>query len=225
MKFTYYGQSCFAIEVVGKKLLFDPFISGNPLAKDIDVNSIEADYILVSHGHGDHVADLAAIAKRTGATIFAMYEVANWAQKQGCEKVQGMNLGATETEFGQLRFVPAAHSAGLPDGGYGGVAAGIVLKTTEGNFYFAGDTCLSMEMQLVPRYAKLDFAIMPIGGYFTMDAEDAAIAAEFVQVNKVIGCHYDSFPPIKIDHDKAKQAFKDKGKELVLVEIGQTISL
>jgi L-ascorbate metabolism protein UlaG (beta-lactamase superfamily) len=225
MQFTYYGQSCFAIEVAGKKLLFDPFVSGNPLAKDIDVNSIEADYILVSHGHGDHVADLVSIAKRTGATIIAMYEIVGWAQKQGCEKGHGMNLGAYNFEFGEVRFVPAAHSSSLPDGSYGGVAAGIVVKTTEGNFYFAGDTCLTMDMQLVPRYAKLDFAIFPIGGNFTMNVEDAAIAAEFAQVDKVIGCHYDSFPPIKIDHDKARQAFKDKGKELVLVDIGQTISL
>jgi L-ascorbate metabolism protein UlaG (beta-lactamase superfamily) len=225
MNFTYYGHACFAIEVAGKKLLFDPFITGNPLAKNVDINAIEADYILASHGHGDHVGDLVAIAKRTGATIIGMYEVVKWAMNQGCEKGHDMNLGAYGFDFGEVRFVPAAHSSSMPDGSYGGVAAGIIVKSAEGSFYFAGDTGLTMEMQLIPRYAKLDFAILPVGGNFTMNVEDAVIAAEFVQVDKVVGVHFDSFPPIVIDHAKAKQVFKDKGKQLVLALIGQTISL
>jgi L-ascorbate metabolism protein UlaG (beta-lactamase superfamily) len=225
MQFTFYGHSCFAIEVAGKKLLFDPFITGNPLAKDIDVNAIEADYILVSHGHGDHTGDLVQVAKRTGATIIGMYEVVEWAQKQGCEKVHGMNLGAYNFEFGEVRLVPAAHSSSMPDGSYGGIAAGIIVKTNGGNFYFAGDTCLTMDMQLVPRYGKLDFAIMPVGGNFTMNPEDAVIAAEFAQVNTVIGCHFDTFGYIKIDHAKAKELFKLAGRQLILPEIGETISL
>jgi L-ascorbate metabolism protein UlaG (beta-lactamase superfamily) len=225
MQFTFYGHSCFAIEVGGKKLLFDPFITGNPLAKDIDINTIEADYILVSHGHGDHVGDLAAIAKRTGATIIAMYEVAEWAKKQGCEKTHGMNLGAFLFEFGEVRMVPAAHSSGLPDGSYGGNPAGFVIKAAEGNFYFSGDTCLTMDMMLIPRYGKMDFAIMPVGGNFTMNVEDALIATEFCQVNKVVGVHFDTFGYIVIDHEKAVQAFKAAGKELILPEIGKTISL
>jgi L-ascorbate metabolism protein UlaG (beta-lactamase superfamily) len=226
MQFTYYGHSCFAVEVAGKKLLFDPFITGNELAKKIDVNAIEADYILVSHGHGDHVGDLVSIAKRTGATIIGMYEVVAWAQGQGAPHIHGMNLGPHQFEFGEVRLVPAAHSSSMPDGSYGGVAAGIIVKSKEeGSFYFAGDTCLTMDMQLIPRYGKLDFAILPVGGNFTMNAEDAAIAAEFVQVNKVVGCHFDTFPPIKIDHLKAKEAFKAAGKELLLLNAGQTIEL
>lgn len=226
MKFTYYGQSCFAIEVAGKKLLFDPFISGNPLAQHIDINTIEADYILVSHGHGDHVADLVAIAKRTGATVIGAYEVVSWAMAQGVEKGHHMNFGPFRFDFGMVRYVPAAHSSSMPDGSNGGVAGGFVISTAAGNFYFAGDTSLMLDMQLIPKYyAKLDFAMLPVGGNFTMDAADAVIAAEFIACNKIIGVHFDTFAPIKIDHDAAKKLFADAGKELILPAIGEEIML
>lgn len=225
MRFTFYGHSCFSIEVAGKKLLFDPFITGNELAKDVDIDKIEADYILVSHGHGDHVGDLVSIAKRTGAMIIGAYEVVNWAQQRGCEKGHGMNFGPFNFDFGEVRFVPAWHSSSMPDGSYGGNPGGFVIKTAEGNFYFAGDTCLMMDMQLIPRYAKLDFAIMPIGGNFTMNTADAVIAAEFVQCNKVIGVHFDTFGYIKVDHEQSKKLFSDTGRELILPQIGETINL
>jgi len=225
MQFTFYGHSCFSIEVGGKKLLFDPFISGNPLAKDVDINKIEADYILVSHGHFDHTGDLISIATRTGATIITMVEIAHWATKQGC-KAHGMNFGAYNFEFGEVRLVSAVHSSTLPDGTYGGNPGGFVIKTAEGNFYFAGDTALTLDMQLIPKYyAKLDFAIMPIGGNFTMNVADAVVAAGFVECNKVVAVHFDTFGYIVVDHDKAREAFKAAGKELILPEIGQTISL
>ena len=225
MKFTFYGHACFSIEVAGKKLLFDPFITGNELAKDIDIEKIEADYILLSHGHGDHVGDLPAIAKQTGAKVIGMIEVTDWAGKQGVENVHPMNYGSFQFDFGEMRLVPAWHSSGLPDGSYGGNPAGILIKTAEGNFYYAGDTCLSMEMQLIPRYAKLDFAILPIGGNFTMNAEDAVIAADFIQCKNIVGVHYDTFGYIKIDHEKAKEQFSAAGIDLKLPNIGETISL
>lgn len=225
MKFTYYGHAAFAVEAGGKKLLFDPFITHNGLAKDIDIEQIEADYILLSHGHGDHVGDLVAIAKRTGATVIAMAEVTGWLQKQGVEKVHGMNYGSYTFDFGRVSMVPAWHSSGLPDGSYGGNPAGFVLQTNDGNFYYSGDTCLMMDMQLIPHYAKLDFSVLPIGGNYTMDAKDAAKAAEFVQCGKVIGVHYDTFPPIKIDQEEAKNTFKEAGKELILMKIGDTIDV
>ncbi len=225
MQFTYYGHACFTVEAGGKKLLFDPFISGNPLAKHIDINAIEADYILLSHGHGDHVADCAAIAKRTGATIIAMAEVVHWFEKQGCEKVHSMNYGPYTAEFGEVRMVPAAHSSSMPDGSYGGNPAGFIIKTADTSFYYAGDTCLVMDMQLIPRYAKLDFAIMPIGGNFTMNAADAVIAASFVQCSKVVGVHYDTWPPIGIDKSNASDIFKAAQCELLLPGIGETITV
>lgn len=225
MKFTFYGHACFCVEIAGKKLLFDPFISGNDNAKDVDIDSIEADYILVSHGHGDHVGDLPAIAANTNAKVIAMVEVANWAEDQGCKDVMGMNMGPVDMDFGEVRMVVGHHSSSLPDGSYGGNPAGFVIKTEEGSFYYAGDTCLTFDMQLIPRFAKLDFAIMPIGGHFTMNASDAAIAAEFVDCKKVIGVHYDTWPPISVDTDKAKKAFTDAGRELLLPSIGETIDL
>jgi L-ascorbate metabolism protein UlaG (beta-lactamase superfamily) len=225
MRFTFYGHACFAVEVAGKKLLFDPFISGNELAKDIDVNSIEADYILVSHGHGDHVGDLVSIAKRTGATIIGAYEVVNWAAQHGCDKGHGMNFGPFDFEFGQVRFVPSWHSSGMPDGAYGGNPGGFVIKTAEGSFYYTGDTCLMMDMQLIPRYATIDFAIMPIGGNFTMNVDDAVIAADFIKCKKIIGVHFDTFGYIKIDHQKATEAFQKAGLSLTLPEIGKTIDV
>jgi L-ascorbate metabolism protein UlaG (beta-lactamase superfamily) len=225
MQFTYYGHSCFSVEIGGKKLLFDPFISGNPLAKNVDINKIEADYILVSHGHGDHIADLVSIAKRTEAMLISNFEIVTWAQKQGCEKGHGMNFGAYDFEFGEVRFVPAAHSSGLPDGSYGGNPGGIIIRSEENSFYFAGDTCLTMDMKLIPYYANLDFALLPIGGNFTMNVSDAIIAAEFIECKKIIGVHFDSFPPIKIDHEKSRRRFEAAGLELILPEIGKTITV
>jgi L-ascorbate metabolism protein UlaG (beta-lactamase superfamily) len=224
MKFTYYGHACFSVEFEGKKLLFDPFITGNELAKNVDVNSIQADYILASHGHCDHVGDLVSIAKRTGALVIGAYEIASWAEQQGC-KVHPMNFGPRDFDFGELRFVPAAHSSCLPDGSYGGNPGGFVVKTGKSSFYYAGDTCLTMDMQLIPRYAKPDFAILPIGGNFTMNATDAIIATEFIQCKKIIGVHFDTFGYIKIDHAKTMELFKNAGVELVLPKIGETITL
>lgn len=225
MKLTFYGHACFMVETAGKKLLFDPFISGNDKAKDIDIQSIEADFILISHGHGDHIADLVTIAKNTGATVIGMLEVTNWIEKQGYDKVVGMNLGLMQAEFGSVRMVPAQHSSSLPDGSYGGNPAGFVVTTADGSFYYSGDTCLTMDMQLIPRYGKMAFAIMPIGGHFTMNPDDAVIAAEFAQCDKVVGVHYDTWPPIAIDTEKAQKAFADAGRTLMLPGIGETITI
>lgn len=225
MKLTFYGHACFMVETAGKKLLFDPFITGNDNAKEIDINSIKADYILVSHGHGDHVGDLLSIAKNTGAMVIGMIEVTNWVEKQGYDKVTGMNLGVLKTEFGSVRMVPAAHSSSLPDGSYGGNPAGFVITTVDGSFYYAGDTCVIMDMQLIPRYGKMNFAVMPIGGMFTMDADDALIAAELSQCNRVVGVHYNTWSPIAVDTVAAQKAFADAGRELLLPVTGETITL
>lgn len=225
MKFTFYGHSCFAIETGGTTLLFDPFISGNELAKDIDISAIKADYILVSHGHGDHVADLVDIATRTGAKVIGAYEVVAWAERNGVKNVHPMNFGSFHFPFGKLHFLPAAHSSTMPDGTPGGNPGGFLVHGAEKKFYYAGDTCLTMDMQLLPHYAKLDFVILPIGGNFTMDVDDAVMAAGFMQCDKVIGVHFDTFGYIKIDHQAAVDSFKAAGKELILPEIGATTDL
>lgn len=225
MKYTYFGQSCFLLETASVKLLFDPFIKGNPLAKDIDVEKIEADYILVSHGHGDHVADLVDIAKRTGAKVICMPEIAAWLRNQGVSNIHEMNIGKFKFDFGAVRMVTATHSSSLPDGSYGGNPAGFVLDIDGKQIYFAGDTGLTLDMKLLAELYKLEYAIMPIGGNYTMDAEDATIAADFVNCHKVIGVHYDSFPVIAIDKYTATEIFKRAQKQLFLPEIGETIEL
>lgn len=225
MKYTYYGQSCFLIEADGKKFLFDPFITHNPLAKHIDIKSIEADYILVSHGHGDHIADLVEIANQTNALVIAIAEVADWAGKQGIKNVHGMNFGSQNFDFGKLRMVWATHSAALPDGTCGGNPAGYVLKLENKTIYFAGDTALTMEMKLLAELYNLDYAILPIGGNYTMDVDDAIIATKYIDCDTVIGVHYNTFPVIEIDTEEALAKFKRENKVLLLPEIGETIEL
>lgn len=225
MKYTYYGQSCFLLEAAGKKLLFDPFISHNPLAKDVDIKSIEADYIFVSHGHGDHVGDLVEIATQTNAQVVAMVEVAAWAEKQGLKKLIPMNYGSLKLDFGKVRMVWATHSSGLPDGSYGGNPAGFVLELEGKAIYFAGDTSLTIEMKLLADLYNLDYAILPIGGHYTMDVDDALIATKYFECDKVIGVHFDTFPQIEIDKEEALAKFKRENKTLLLPAIGETIEL
>ena len=227
MKFTYYGQSCFTIETKGKTLLFDPMITSNTLASHIDLDSIKADYILISHGQGDHVEDALKLAKSNEATIVSNYEIVTWYNEvHKYEKSHPMNHGGLwNFDFGRLRMVNAVHSSVLPDGTYGGNPVGFVIDNDEGCFYFAGDTALTWDMKLIPMWSKLDFAILPIGDNFTMGIEDAVIASDFIECNKIIGVHYDTFGFIKIDHNQAKQAFNEKGKELILVNIGDSIEV
>jgi len=225
MKYTYYGQSCFLLEADGKKFLIDPFITPNPLAAAIDTKSIEADYILVSHGHGDHVADLVLLGNQTGALIIAMPEVAGWAGKQGLTNIHAMNYGPAKFDFGKLRMVWATHSSSMPDGSYGGNPAGFVLEIEGKAIYIAGDTSLNMDMKLLADLYKIDYAVLPIGGNYTMDADDAVIAAKFVNCDRVIGVHYNTVPEIEIDTEVALAKFARENKQLLLPAIGETIEL
>jgi L-ascorbate metabolism protein UlaG (beta-lactamase superfamily) len=226
MKITYYGHSCFGVEIKGKHLLFDPFISPNPLAAHIDIAAIPADYILQSHGHGDHIADTVAIAKRTGATVVGAFEVTEWLAKQGVEKTHPMNIGGKWIfDFGKVKCVVAVHSSTMPDGTNGGSPMGFVIESDEGNFYFAGDTALTYDMKLIGDYRQIDFAFLPIGDNFTMGVDNAIIAADFVKCDKIIGMHYDTFGYIQIDKEEAKRKFARAGNELVLMNIGETIEI
>lgn len=225
MKYTYFGQSSFLLETDTHKFLFDPFISPNPLAKTIDITKIEADYILVSHGHEDHVADLIVLAKQTKAKVIAMPEIINWVNKQGVDNVHSMNYGKYTFDFGTVRMVWATHSSSLPDGSYGGNPAGFVLELEGKQIYFAGDTGLTIEMKLLAELYKLNYAILPIGGNYTMNVDDAAIAANYINCDKIIGIHYDTFPVIEIDSANAIENFKRAQKTLLLPAIGETIVL
>ncbi len=226
MKFTWFGQSTFIVEFGGKKLLFDPALSANPLAKDLNIEDLEADYILISHAHGDHVADLEKVVDRTKATLISNYEIVSYYGAKGYNG-HPMNHGGKWTfDFGTVKYVNAVHSSLFPDGTNGGNPGGFVVWGEEGCFYFAGDTALTYDMKLIPLTCpKLDVALLPIGDNFTMGFEDATIASDFVECDKIIGCHFDSFPYIEIDHTKAKDAFSKKGKELILLGLGESITL
>jgi L-ascorbate metabolism protein UlaG (beta-lactamase superfamily) len=223
MKVTYYGHACFAVRIADKTLLFDPFITGNELAKSIDPKRIDADYILLSHGHADHTADAADIARRTGATIVSNYEIVQWFGKQGLQKGHPLNHGGGHSfDFGRVKLVNAIHSSSLPDGSYGGNPGGFVITSPEGNFYYSGDTALTMDMKLIGESTQLRFAALCLGDNFTMDVPDALKAAEFVQAEQVLGLHFDTFPPIQIDHHAAIEKFRTANRRLHLLTPGDT---
>ena len=227
MKITFLGHASFLIEIKDKTLVVDPFISGNPLASDIDINDIKVDYILVTHGHQDHVLDVEAIAKNNpDATIVCNYEIYLWYEAKGF-KAQPINHGGKiKFDFGTVKMVNAIHTSMLPDGSYGGNPGGFVVYNDEASFYIAGDTALTRDMELIPMTCpQLDIAIFPIGDCFTMGYEDAVIACDFIKCNKIIGCHYDTFPPIQLDQAKALAYFEKHGKELLLPKIGESVDV
>ena len=225
MKIKFYGHACIGIEVSGKHILVDPFITGNPKAAHIDINTISADYILLTHAHQDHILDVEAIATRTNATIVSTYEVATYYGNKGFNYHPMNHGGSWKFDFGRVKVVNAIHSSSFPDGSYGGNPAGFVIEGEHKNIYISGDTALTMDMKLIPMRTKLDLAILSIGNNITVDVEDAIIASDFVDCDKVLGVHFDTFGYIEIDHDEAKKKFFDAGKDLMLLEIGQSISL
>jgi L-ascorbate metabolism protein UlaG (beta-lactamase superfamily) len=222
MKVTYYGHSCFSVVAGGRTLLFDPFISPNPHASKINPDEIPADYILISHGHEDHVADVERIAKRTGAQLISNFEIITWFGQKGLTNGHPLNHGGGWTfDFGRVKYVNAVHSSTLPDGASGGNPGGFVVKAKDGTFYYSGDTALTLDMKLVGEAHKLDFAVLCVGDNFTMGVQDAVKAADFVQCKRVLGVHFDTFPPIKIDRQAAVDTFKSAGSDLLLLNPGE----
>ncbi len=187
--------------------------------------SLKADYILVTHAHQDHILDVEAIAMNTGAIIVSNYEIAIYYQARGL-KAHPMNHGGNWTfDFGNLKYVNAIHTSSFPDGSNGGQPGGFVIEGEHKNIYIVGDTALTMDMKLIPLQTKLDLAILPIGDNFTMGVDDAIIASDFIECDKVLGMHYDTFGPIEIDSEAAKKKFFDAEKDLMLLEIGGAIEL
>lgn len=225
MKITYYGHASLGIEVGGKYIIVDPFITGNPQAASINLSTIKADYILLTHAHPDHVLDVEAIAKNTNAVIVSNAEIASYYAKKGFNSHPMNHGGSWKFDFGKVKYVNAIHSSSFPDGSYGGNPGGFVIEGEHKNIYIAGDTALTYDMKLIPLRTKLDLVILPIGDNFTMDVEDAIIASDFVECDKVLGYHYDTFGYIEINHEEAIRKFFDKGKDLMLLSIGDSIEL
>lgn len=226
MKITYYGHSSLGLEINGKHILVDPFISGNPAAASIDVNSLQADYIFLTHAHYDHIMDVEAIVDRTKATLVSNHEVVTYYANNKQYEGHAMNQGGSwDFDFGKVKVVNAIHSSSFPDGTYGGNPVGFVIEAEGKTIYISGDTALTWDMKLIPMFFKLDLAIFPIGGNFTMDVGEAVVAADFVECNHILGVHYDTAEPITINHEEAIQAFEDKGKKLTLLPIGESLKL
>jgi L-ascorbate metabolism protein UlaG (beta-lactamase superfamily) len=225
MKITFLGHASLAIEVGGKHIIVDPFITANEAASHIDIMQLKADYILITHAHGDHILDVEAIAKNTGATIVSNAEIAGYYEKKGFKSHMMNHGGSWNFDFGKVKYVVAHHSSSFPDGTYGGNQGGFVIEGEHKNIYIAGDTAVTFDMKLIPMRTKLDLAILPIGSNFTMDVEDAIIASDFLECDKILGYHYDTFGYIKIDKEEAIKKFFNKGKDLMLLNIGDSIEL
>ena len=217
LTYNYYGHACFQLDDGTTKILFDPFLTGNPLAS-IKPDDVAADYILVTHAHGDHIGDAYDIAVHTGATVVGIPEIMDF----GGENIKsiGMNLGGTvKLPFGFVRMVPALHSSGVK----GGVACGFVVGVGGKVIYFAGDTALFSDMKLIGARDKIDYAILPIGGHYTMDPVDAAKAVELLDAANAIPLHYNTWPVIKQNPDDFVKAVK--GAKVHVVKPGQSIEL
>lgn len=225
MKITYYGHSALGIEWNDMNIIADPFISGNPKASNINVESIKADYILLTHAHYDHVLDVEAIVKQTDARLISNHEVITYYREKGIEGHEMNHGGSWDFEFGTVKMVNAIHSSSFSSGQNGGNPAGFIIDNEEATIYLAGDTALTMDMKLIPMFYTIDLAVLPIGGNYTMDVDEAIVASDFVGCDKVLGVHYDTAALIEIDHDASIRKFAEKGKELHLLEVGDSMML
>jgi L-ascorbate metabolism protein UlaG (beta-lactamase superfamily) len=222
IKFSYFGHSCFMIDNGITKLLFDPYFTGNPAAT-VKQEDVDCQYIFVSHAHGDHLGDAALIAKRTGAMIIGVPEVLRLCQEQGCENVYGMNIGGSHRfPFGKVRMTTAIHSCGVA----GGHACGFVVHFDTINIYFAGDTSLFSDMQIIGRKENIDYAILPIGDEYTMGMEDAAMAAQLLNARNVIPVHYNTWGKIAQNPEEYKQMTESMSRaEVHIVPLDGTLEL
>ena len=225
MTIQFLGHASLLLTIDQIHILVDPFISGNPKASQIDLEAIKADYILLTHAHQDHILDAELIAKRTGATIVSNFEIVSHYQKMGLNGHPMNHGGSWKFDFGTVKYVNAIHTSSFPDGTYGGQPGGFIIKGEHKTIYIAGDTALTYDMKLIPLQYNLDVAILPIGDNFTMGVDDALIASDFLECDKILGYHFDTFGYIEIDHQKAIQTFFEKDKDLMLLAIGESIAL
>jgi len=236
MEIRYHGHSCFELIDGETTLLVDPFLSPNNPKADKTAEEVNPTHIALTHGHADHVADVVAVAQRTGAQCVAMVEVANWLEGQGVENVSDPNLGGTVTFDGvSIKLVPAWHTNTIPGsdekpysaelGTPMGVPAGLIIKMGGLTIYDAGDTCLFGDMELIGRRHHVDVALLPIGGHYTMDREDAAYAATLIGAKRVVPIHYDTFPPIETDVEAFASDLDNHGIEALVIAPGGSAEL
>jgi L-ascorbate metabolism protein UlaG (beta-lactamase superfamily) len=221
MDIRFLGHAAFALEHDGNTVLIDPFLTGNPKAA-ASADEVAADAILLTHGHGDHYGDTVAIAKRTGATVVAITEIAGEIAEEGVETID-TNLGGTaELDWGTVRLTPAWHTSTTPKGTVS-TPAGLVVEFGDKRIYHLGDTALFSDLALPKHRGHIDAALMCIGGHYTMDRFDAVVAAEFVGADQVIPCHYDTFPLVETDAQAFKSDVQNAGyAEVVILQPGET---
>ncbi|MCY0875519.1 MAG: metal-dependent hydrolase [Firmicutes bacterium] len=227
MKVTYYGHSAVAIEAAGKHILIDPFLTGNPVAT-VSASDVQADAILVTHGHGDHVGDTVAIAKRTGAQVVSTYELATWLGKQGVNVHPMGQGGAHEFDFGRVKWTMAFHGGAIetPEGMiYGGPPSGVLLRAEGKTIYHAGDTALFGDMKMIGDLSTIDLAILPIGDNFTMGPEDARLAAQWLKAKQVLPVHYNTFPLLAQDGEAFVASLKPFGIGGQALKPGQSMEV
>ncbi len=224
-KITWLGHSSFQMETSGKSILIDPFFEGNPVAQ-VSADDVNADVIIVTHGHGDHVGDTVSIASRTGALVISNFEIITWLQNQGIENAHPMHIGGShEFDFGTVKLTIAHHGSSLPDGSNGGNPTGVIIKTTDGNVYFAGDTGLFSDMNLIAE-ESLAAAIIPVGDNFTMGPDDSIKATLFLQPRTVIPCHYNTWPLIEQDMDDwSRRIVAQTSAQPAVLQIGECFEL
>lgn len=227
MQITFYGHSCVGVSCgADMHFIIDPCISLIPQASHINLNDLPCNYVLVSHGHGDHVADVPNLMNRGQVTLISNHEIARHYEQAGYEEVIGMNIGGSiQLNDVDLYMTSALHSSSFDNGDYAGNPAGFVISYQGKCCYFAGDTGLSTEMELLGKLFDIDCAMLPIGGRYTMDYKTAYHASNLLKTKKVIGIHYGAFESLRIDENAAKQFFEERNNELTLLTIGETIEL
>jgi len=225
VKLTYLSHAAWSVESGETTLLMDPFLTGNPLAP-VKADEVRADYILLSHGHGDHVGDAVDIAKRTGATVIANFEVASYCQGQGIEAHPLHIGGGYDFPFGRVKLTIAHHGSALPDGSYGGNPCGFIIKTGGKTIYNAADTGLFYDMKLIGERDSIDVALLPIGDNFTMGPDDALYAVKLLNPRLVIPMHYNTFDIIKQDpHAFASRVKAETDADCVVLDFGESYAL
>jgi len=233
----FHGHSCFELSEGDTRVLVDPFLKPNNPAAVATADEVDATHILITHGHADHMADAVPVAKRTGASVLAIVEIAGWLQERGLEEVADPNIGGTvRFDWGWVKLVQAHHTSTLPGKGENpfspttgtpvGQAAGLVINLGGTTVYHCGDTGLFSDMKLIAERTPVDVALVPIGGHYTMDRHDAAYACGLIGAGTVIPCHYDTFPPIETDAEAFKTEVEGStSSKVVVLKPGETHSV